>query len=79
MALPIIGGIGGAEWLIILAVVLLIFGPKQLPKLGKMFGKTMREVRSGMENINEELDSDAEKTDAAVDTAVKLEDTNKSE
>ena len=79
MALPIIGGIGGAEWLIILAVVLLIFGPKQLPKLGKMFGKTMREVRSGMENINEELDTDSTKADDSVDTAVKLEDTDKSE
>lgn len=79
MALPFVGGIGGPEAIIILIVVLVIFGPKQLPKLGKMFGKTMREVRSGMANINEELDSDTEKTDAAVDTAVKPEDTNKSE
>ena len=33
--------IGTNELLIILVVVLLIFGPKNLPKLGKMFGKTM--------------------------------------
>ena len=33
--------IGTNELLIILVVVLLIFGPKNLPKLGKMFGKTI--------------------------------------
>ena len=32
--------IGTNELLIILVVALLIFGPKNLPKLGKMFGKT---------------------------------------
>ena len=31
--------IGTNELLIILVVALLIFGPKNLPKLGKMFGK----------------------------------------
>ena len=56
MALPFVSGIGGPELLIILVVVLVIFGPKQLPKLGKMFGKTMREVRSGMEGMNEDDD-----------------------
>lgn len=56
MALPFVSGIGGPELIIILVVVLVIFGPKQLPKLGKMFGKTMREVRSGMENMNDDDD-----------------------
>lgn len=37
--------IGTNELLIILVVVLLIFGPKNLPKLGKMFGKTMNNFR----------------------------------
>lgn len=77
MAIPGLSGIGGPELLIILVVVLLIFGPKQLPKLGKMFGKTMREVRSGMEGIND--DKDESVADTAVDTAAKVEDTDKSE
>ena len=34
--------IGTNELLIILVVVLLIFGPKNLPKLGKMFGPFAR-------------------------------------
>ena len=40
--------IGTNELLIILVVVLLIFGPKNLPKLGKMFGKTMNNFKKGM-------------------------------
>ena len=43
-----IGGMGGLEIVIILIVVLLIFGPKNLPKLGSAIGKTMSNLRSGM-------------------------------
>ena len=41
--------IGTNELLIILVVVLLIFGHKNLPKLGKMFGKTMKNFKEGMD------------------------------
>ena len=33
--------------IIILVIVLLIFGPKRLPELGKSLGKTMRALRDG--------------------------------
>ena len=46
--------IGTNELLIILAVALLIFGPKNLPKLGKMFCKTMNNFKKGMEEGEEE-------------------------
>ena len=42
-------GMGVPELLLILVVVLLIFGPKNLPKLGKSLGKTVKNVREGME------------------------------
>ena len=42
------GGIGVPELLIILAVVLLIFGPKNLPKLGSAIGRTVKNLREGM-------------------------------
>ena len=42
--------IGTNELLIILVVALLIFGPKNLPKLGNMFGKTINGFKKGMED-----------------------------
>lgn len=63
MAGPFLG-MGFQELAIILLIVLVIFGPKQLPKLGKMFGKTMKEVRSGMEGLDESLNGEkADKVD----------------
>lgn len=55
----VIGGIGVPELLIILAVALLIFGPKNLPKLGNSLGKTVKSIRKGMED-DEPAKADAE-------------------
>lgn len=50
---------GGWELIAILVVVLVLFGPKQLPKLGKMFGSTMRSIREGAEGkLGEPEESD---------------------
>ena len=57
--------IGTNELLIILVVVLLIFGPKNLPKLGKMFGKTINGFKKGMED-EEGSDDSEEKTEKQV-------------
>lgn len=38
----------GFEWIVILIVVLVIFGPKNLPKLGKSLGSTVKSLREGM-------------------------------
>ena len=46
--------IGPQELIIVLIIVLVIFGPKNLPKLGKMFGKTMNNFKKGMEESEEE-------------------------
>ena len=40
-------GLGVPELLIILAVALLIFGPKNLPKLGSALGRTVKNLRDG--------------------------------
>ena len=42
-------GMGPMELAVILLVVLVIFGPKNLPKLGSAIGKTVKNVRDGME------------------------------
>ena len=52
-------GLGVPELVIILVVVLLIFGPKNLPKLGASLGKTVKSLREGM-GAGEKDDDDDE-------------------
>ncbi|MBQ8619689.1 MAG: twin-arginine translocase TatA/TatE family subunit [Clostridia bacterium] len=51
------GKIGTTELLIVLAIVLVIFGPKALPKLGRSMGKTIGGFRKG---LKEDVDDDEE-------------------
>ena len=56
-----IGGMGGLEIVIILVVILIIFGPKNLPKLGNAIGKTLSNLRAGMsEGKKKEVDGKTE-------------------
>ena len=48
-------GMGPLELMIILGIALLIFGPKNLPKLGKSLGQTVKNVREGMEGDDESV------------------------
>jgi sec-independent protein translocase protein TatA len=51
MSLP-----GGTEWFILLLIILLIFGPKNLPRLGSAMGKFVRNLKAGQQD--EDLDDD---------------------
>ena len=56
-----IGPLGIVEILIILAVVLIIFGPKNLPKLGTAIGKAVKNLREGIggnKKVKEAKDTD---------------------
>ena len=72
------GKIGIAELLVILVIVLIIFGPKQLPKLSKMFGKTVKEFKDGMEEDDAPADK-AEPVKAEEKKSSQPEDEAKSE
>jgi sec-independent protein translocase protein TatA len=57
-------GIGIWEILILLLVVLLVFGPKRLPEMGRSLGKGMREFKdsiSGKDYDDEDDDQPAHK------------------
>ncbi len=56
-------GLGMPELVVILIVVLLIFGPKNLPKLGNAIGRTVKNLRKGMDDDKKE-DADAEDVEA---------------
>ena len=51
--------IGPMELAIVLVIVLLIFGPKRLPGLGKQLGSGMREFKDGITG-NKDKDEDEE-------------------
>ncbi len=50
----------GTEWIIILVIVLVIFGPKNLPKLGASLGKTVKNLREGMQGEDEPVSDEPE-------------------
>ncbi|MEL7668168.1 MAG: twin-arginine translocase TatA/TatE family subunit [Actinomycetota bacterium] len=61
----------GPELWIILGIVLLLFGPTQLPKLAKMFGKSAKALKEGMDEGMNAFDE--ETTSKKTDTAEKAE------
>ncbi len=55
-------GIGVTELLIVLAIVLVIVGPKRLPHLGRQLGSGMREFK---DSLSRRHDADAEEAEPA--------------
>ena len=67
-------GMGMPELVIILAVILLIFGPKNLPKLGSALGKTVKNLREGIgggEKAIEDADDEEEVVEEVEEQPVK--------
>jgi len=51
-------GFGPGEMMIVFIIVLLIFGPSQLPKLARGLGNAMREFRKAQHEISDELNKE---------------------
>ena len=60
------GGIGVTELLIVLGIVLLIFGPKRLPMLGRQLGSGMREFK---DSVTKRHDNDDDEDRPRIATA----------
>ena len=54
------GWIGFPELLILLVVVLLVFGPKRLPEMGKQLGRGMREFKDSITGKDDHAAASAE-------------------
>ncbi len=54
-------GVGVTELLIVLAIVLVIFGPKRLPALGRQLGSGVRDLKDSMNRRHEASDAEAER------------------
>lgn len=60
-------GLGPMELGLILLVVLLLFGPKRLPELGKTLGKTMKSVQDAVDGKTEEAPAAQEVSSVSTD------------
>ena len=58
MSLAVFQTIGPLELLIVLGIVLLIFGPKRLPSLGRQLGAGMREFKDSITKKSDAEDDD---------------------
>jgi sec-independent protein translocase protein TatA len=71
----VFNSIGAPELLIVLVIVLLIFGPKRLPGLGRQLGRGMREFKDSIsgkddrdddEDVDDDVAAQRRKTEAAL-------------
>jgi TatA/E family protein of Tat protein translocase len=51
-------GIGFPEMLLIMAIALLVFGPKKLPEIGKSLGRALREFRRTSDELKERFEEE---------------------
>lgn len=62
------------ELIVIMAIALIVFGPKKLPEIGKSLGGALRQFNKArndfMESINSEVDRDEPEHTVAASTAV---------
>ncbi|MCL6472668.1 MAG: twin-arginine translocase TatA/TatE family subunit [Firmicutes bacterium] len=61
IAPALLGPIGIPELAIILVIVLIIFGPKKLPEMGKAIGQSIRELKKATENKEEAKEEETKK------------------
>ena len=53
-------GLGAPEIMIILVVVLVLFGARRLPEMGRSLGQGIREFRKGIREIRGDLEESIE-------------------
>ena len=53
---------GYGELLLILAIVLIIFGPSKLPEIGKSIGKGLREFQKAIKGVQKDLEESDKET-----------------
>jgi sec-independent protein translocase protein TatA len=65
MNLAVFQSVGPLELLIVLGIVLVIFGPKRLPSLGRQLGSGMREFKDSITRKSDDDDDEDDDSGAA--------------
>ena len=48
-------GLGGTEIAVLFLIILLVFGPSQIPKMARGLGQALREFRKAQREIGDEI------------------------
>lgn len=56
MERTVVAALGGGEWAVIIAAVVLVFGAAKLPQLARSIGASAKEFRKGLDEGAEEKD-----------------------
>jgi sec-independent protein translocase protein TatA len=62
-------GIGGTEWIVIGAAVLLFFGAKRIPEFAKGLGKGIREFKNAVNDVNQDVENSTKDVKKTIDSA----------
>lgn len=54
---------GGTEIALLFLIILLIFGPSQIPKMARGIGQALREFRKAQREITDEVQGDEPRSD----------------
>ena len=61
---PHMPNVGPMELIVILAIALIVLGPKKLPEVGRSLGKGMREFKESLQSEERERDRDEDERPA---------------
>mmetsp|Transcript_14634 Transcript_14634/g.7154 ORF Transcript_14634/g.7154 Transcript_14634/m.7154 type:complete len:105 (-) Transcript_14634:1880-2194(-) len=70
-------GIGMPEMILILAIALIVIGPKKLPDLAKSLGRTIGEFKKSVRDFKDSVDIESEIKDDLKDTKEVFDEFNK--
>ncbi len=63
LPLALIPSFGWQEGLVILAVVLLIFGPSKLPEVAEAMGKSIRKFKAATKDVEDSIKNETQRID----------------
>jgi sec-independent protein translocase protein TatA len=63
--------LGPQELFILFLIVLIVFGAKRIPEIGRSFGKGIQEFKKGMREVETELTTTEKKTDSPAEETKK--------
>jgi sec-independent protein translocase protein TatA len=56
-------GLGGSEVMLVFLIILLIFGPSQIPKMARGLGQALREFKKAQREISDEVNREEPPSD----------------